>query len=49
MLKAPDFDCVLNWRWQQEQHLALSIPKSKQSQLMTKEQVFDFVHVSFNA
>ena len=43
MLKAPSFDCVANWRWQQEQHLALSVPNSKQSQLMTKKQVFDFV------
>ncbi len=43
MLKAPSFDCVSQWRWQQEQHLIQESKGEKQSAIMTKAQVIDFI------
>ena len=44
MLKAPSFDCVASWRWQQEQMLVQSLQgQLPQSLLMSKQQVEHFV------
>ena len=47
MLKAPSFDCVAQWRWQQEQQLAkqqASVEtEASSNQVMTKEQVMNFI------
>lgn len=47
-LKAPSFEQVLNWRWQQEQELARRVhiaqePISTPLQLMTKNQIGKFI------
>ena len=42
MLQAPSFDCVAMWRWQQEQHLALSLPPEMHNKLMSEQQVIEF-------
>ncbi|MFY8273529.1 HAD-IIB family hydrolase [Pseudoalteromonas sp. SSDWG2] len=41
MLKAPSFDAVLAWRWQQEQKLIAKVGHTEKT--MTKEQVADFI------
>lgn len=43
MLKAPSFDCVSKWRWQQEQHLHQKSKGKVQSAIMTKAQVLEFI------
>ncbi|WP_448553840.1 P-loop NTPase fold protein [Thalassotalea montiporae] len=47
MLKAPSFDCVAQWRWQQEQKLAAqqAIVNTKETanKVMSKPQVMDFI------
>lgn len=40
MLKAPNFDCVANWRWQQEEKLAAS---SSGAGIMSKQEVLNFI------
>ena len=42
MLKAPNFDCVLEWRYEQEKHLALSVTKAD-NKLMSKAQIKRFI------
>lgn len=43
MLKAPSFDCVSNWRWQQEEKLTLHNNNVNTSGIMTKPQVIRFI------
>ena len=47
MLKAPSFDCVANWRWQQEQMLAQqtynSDKQSSNNKIMSQAQVNNFI------
>ncbi|NMP30478.1 kinase [Thalassotalea sp. M1531] len=43
MLKAPSFDCVATWRWQQEQHLAQTITNTKDTKVMSKLEVETFI------
>lgn len=44
MLKAPSFECVAQWRWQQEEHLARSITdKGQKNKLMSESEVAQFV------
>lgn len=47
MLKAPNFDCVANWRWQQEQQLAakqtLSNTEEMPKNVMNQAQVMAFI------
>jgi D-glycerate 3-kinase len=42
MLKAPSFNCVANWRWQQEEKLAAK-QKNTTSAVMNKTQVMNFI------
>lgn len=43
MLKAPSFEQVLNWRWQQEQKLIEQSTDQDQSAVMTKHQITHFI------
>ena len=43
MLKAPSFDCVFQWRLQQERKLATSIAVKSESKIMNEQQVLDFI------
>lgn len=43
MLKAPSFDCVSNWRWQQEEKLTQHNNSVNTSGIMTKPQVIRFI------
>lgn len=43
MLKAPNFNCVANWRWQQEEKLAKYNHSNDTSGVMTKAQVERFI------
>ena len=42
MLQAPSFECVFNWRWQQEELLASSL-KSKNNRVMSEAEIYDFI------
>lgn len=47
MLKAPSFDCVYQWRLEQEQKLAKKLQKegndADQSGIMNEQQIYDFI------
>ena len=43
MLKAPSFDAVFQWRWQQEMKLIEKYQNTGRSGLMTKQQVLKFI------
>ena len=43
MLKAPNFECVFNWRWQQEQHLMATTSTQGTTRIMSKQQVQTFI------
>lgn len=43
MLKAPSFDCVANWRWQQEEKLTKHNSNGNTSGIMSKPQVIRFI------
>ncbi|QOL26554.1 kinase [Thalassotalea sp. LPB0316] len=43
MLKAPNFDCVAQWRWQQEQKLRQKVAKPNNSKVMNEQQIARFI------
>ena len=43
MLRAPSFNQVYKWRWEQEQKLAENAKHGANSKVMTQNQIFDFI------
>ena len=41
-MSAPDFDCVLRWRWEQEEKLA-ACTSARETRVMTESQVARFI------